>query len=223
MAAVLADVARLGGYATVVPAVEGAPVARVYGDGPELGRRLAQVRATLHCDERVAASLAQQGFAASLVTPPFAAAVVHGVLPLLGPDELHWRETGSGPWRQSCAGPRGRLVTGEDDAVAALAGALLDPHLHPLVAAVRARASVSPTVLWGNAASAVAAAGRLVAAEWPEHAGRAAAVVRGLLATGPFAGTGEFRGRAYRRRSCCLFHRAPGGGLCGDCVLQPRL
>lgn len=222
VAAALADAARLGGYATVVPDVAGAPVSRVYADGPELGRRTAQVRAALHCDERVAASLAQQGFAASLVTPPIAAAVVHGVLPLLGPDELHWRETTSGPWRQSCAGPRGRLVTGQDDAVAALAGALVDPHLHPLVAAVRARASVSPTVLWGNAASAVAAAGRLVAAEWPEHADRAAAVVRGLLASGPFAGTGEFRGRAYRRRSCCLFHRAPGGGLCGDCVLQPR-
>ena len=222
VAAALADAARLGGYATVVPDVAGTPVARVYADGSELGRRTAQVRAALHCDERVAASLAQQGFAASLVTPPFAAAVVHGVLPLLDPDALHWRETASGPWRQSCAPPRGRVVTGEDDAVAALAGALFDPHLHPLVAAVRARASVSPTVLWGNAASAVAAAGRLVAAQWPEHAGRAGAVVRGLLATGPFAGTGEFRARAYRRRSCCLFHRAPGGGLCGDCVLLAR-
>ncbi len=61
VAAALADAARLGGYATVVPDVAGAPVSRVYADGPELDRRSAQVRAALHCDERVAASLAQQG------------------------------------------------------------------------------------------------------------------------------------------------------------------
>ncbi|MGG7569367.1 (2Fe-2S)-binding protein [Streptomyces sirii] len=25
---------------------------------------------------------------------------------------------------------------------------------------------------------------------------------------------------AFSRRSCCLYYRAPGGGLCGDCVLR---
>ncbi|MGW5694872.1 (2Fe-2S)-binding protein, partial [Streptomyces asiaticus] len=24
----------------------------------------------------------------------------------------------------------------------------------------------------------------------------------------------------YRRRTCCLYYRVPGGGLCGDCVLR---
>ena len=27
---------------------------------------------------------------------------------------------------------------------------------------------------------------------------------------------------AFRRRSCCLYVRAPGGGTCGDCVLAGR-
>jgi ferric iron reductase protein FhuF len=228
VAGALADVARLGGYATVLPDVTGVPVARLHGPGALLGRRIARVRSALACDDRVAASIAFQGFAASLVTPPLATAVVHGLVPALPPDALHWEPTGSGPWRQSCANPAGRPVPGTEEAAAALAEALVEPHLAPLVAAVRARTSVSARVLWGNAASAVAGAKRLVAVEWPEHAGRAADVAAGLLETGPFAGLGEFRpprppdhGWTYRRRTCCLIHRAPAGGLCGDCVLLP--
>ncbi|MGH3410268.1 MAG: (2Fe-2S)-binding protein [Streptosporangiaceae bacterium] len=29
--------------------------------------------------------------------------------------------------------------------------------------------------------------------------------------------TGE--GLGFRRHSCCLYYRLPGGGLCGDCAL----
>ncbi|MFD2121439.1 (2Fe-2S)-binding protein [Streptomyces cirratus] len=29
-------------------------------------------------------------------------------------------------------------------------------------------------------------------------------------------------GVAFTRRSCCLYYRVPGGGLCGDCVLRTR-
>ncbi|MGI5249917.1 (2Fe-2S)-binding protein [Actinacidiphila glaucinigra] len=35
----------------------------------------------------------------------------------------------------------------------------------------------------------------------------------GLRLTGPGA-------PAYVRRSCCLYYRVPGGGLCGDCALR---
>jgi ferric iron reductase protein FhuF len=44
-----------------------------------------------------------------------------------------------------------------------------------------------------------------------------------LLRTGPLAGTGTlaYRGGrpAFRRRSCCLYYRVPGGALCADCGL----
>ncbi|MGB3523980.1 MAG: (2Fe-2S)-binding protein, partial [Mycobacterium sp.] len=29
-------------------------------------------------------------------------------------------------------------------------------------------------------------------------------------------------GTDYRRASCCLFYRTPGGGLCGDCALTHK-
>ena len=43
----------------------------------------------------------------------------------------------------------------------------------------------------------------------------------------PLAGLGEFveepshpTGVGFARRTCCLFYRVPGGGTCGDCVLN---
>jgi hypothetical protein len=56
--------------------------------------------------------------------------------------------------------------------------------------------------------------------------------VAGRLLAGPsglLAGTGELRPPrppdrdwSFRRRSCCLYYRVPGGELCGDCVLSHR-
>ncbi|WP_068795984.1 (2Fe-2S)-binding protein [Pseudonocardia sp. HH130630-07] len=41
-------------------------------------------------------------------------------------------------------------------------------------------------------------------------------------ATGAVRRTGAAgSGWSFRRRSCCLYVRVPGGGLCGDCVLAP--
>jgi ferric iron reductase protein FhuF len=79
---------------------------------------------------------------------------------------------------------------------------------------------VSARILRGNATSAVVAAGRQVARSRPEAAGRAESVVRGLLEAEPMSDTGSLSaGWAFRRRSCCLYYRLPGGGTCGDCVL----
>ncbi len=223
----LADVARLGVYAAVGTGCEGVPVGEIYAGGPVLDDRIGHVACVLDCTDRVAASIAFQGLAALLVTPPLAAVTVHGVLPVLTPRTLRWVPSTAGPWRQTCTDPAGIPVPDLPAAAAALAGALLEPHLAPLVATVRARVSVSPRVLWGNAASAMAGARRMVAATWPEHAGRAAAVAAGVLGTGAWAGSGELRPPrppdrdwTYHRRSCCLFHRTPAGGLCGDCVLR---
>jgi hypothetical protein len=217
---VLADVAGLGAYFTVrtqrPPAAHPPwrPVRELLTDPRPLADRVAATAAALGSDRRVAASIAFQGLAAQLVSAPIAAVAVHGVLPALGPDELHWRPAASGPWPLCC--PEPALLPPAD-----LPALLLDAHLVPLAAAVRRLVPVSERVLFGNAASAVVTAGTLVGAARPAAAVRTAAVVGRLLAAGPLRGTGAFDARGtFRRRSCCLYHRVPGGGICGDCVLH---
>ncbi|MDN5748539.1 MAG: (2Fe-2S)-binding protein [Pseudonocardia sp.] len=233
VAAVLADVAQLGPFFTVAtgssPAVDARPVGGLYaGRDDALAERIGHVRRVLGPDDpvtahRVAASITFQGLAALLVSAPYAAVVVHGVLPELTERTLHWTPSAPSPWPLWCPEP-----TAAPDP-AALADALVDGHLAPLVAAVRVQVAVSERILWGNAASAVAAAKRLVAQRWPASADRAARVAQRLLDTGPLAGAGELlparlpdRVWTFRRRSCCLYYRTHDGGLCGDCVLHHR-
>jgi hypothetical protein len=225
--ALLADVARIGPFFAVAtgPAPAGGGWVPVRALGPGDGAwadRVAAVAAALDTDARVAASIAFQGVAAQLVAPLYAAVVLHGALPAPGvdgiADALRWRPGGAGPWLW-WAGP-GRVVACSGDAL----GDVLVGLLAPLVAAVRP--AVGERVAWGNAASALASARRLVSAARPEAAARAERVARGLLATAPWAATAELlpaeppdRSWTFRRRTCCLYHRVPGGGLCGDCAL----
>jgi ferric iron reductase protein FhuF len=58
---------------------------------------------------------------------------------------------------------------------------------------------------------------------------RATAVAERLLDAAPLARTVALRapeppdvGWTFRRRSCCLYYRVPGGAVCGDCVLHER-
>jgi hypothetical protein len=245
--ALLADVARIGPFFTVAtgpaPAGGGWVTLRALAtpmDAAEPGAeadpvrvRIAAVGAALGTDRRVAASTAFQGLAAQVVSPLFAAVAVHGVLPVpaapgaVSADgiarALHWRPGGAGPWLWWAGA--GAVVPGSADLLADVLTGLLTP----LVAAVRARASVSPRVLWGDAASAVAAARRVVSAARPGSAGRATAVAGRLLAAPPLAATAALGAPeppdatwTFRRRSCCLYYRVPGGGVCGDCVLGDR-
>jgi hypothetical protein len=232
--AVLADVAALGPFFTVhtgpVPADGGwRPMAELHADPEPLRARIAYVRRALDSDDRVAASITFQGLAALVVSAPFAAVVLHGVLPRLGARALYWREAEPGPWSLGCPEPAGDAVPDVVAGADALTRQLVEPHLRPLIAAVRARVPISERLLWGSAASALASAKRLVAGERPAAAGRAARVAERLLSAGPLAGTGELlppsppdRDWSFRRRSCCLYYRVPGGGLCDDCVLTRR-
>ncbi|MBW0135618.1 IucA/IucC family C-terminal-domain containing protein [Pseudonocardia abyssalis] len=228
--AVLADVGRLSPFFLVGtdPAAAAEPGWRplrdLYTDPRPLRDRIAHVRRALDSDDRVAASITFQGLAALVLSPSLAAVAVHGVLPHLGPDVLHWRPAEAGPWALWCPDPSGEVVA---DGADALAGALFDGHLGPLIAAVRAQVPISERLLWGSVASSVAAGKRLIGVERPEIADRAARIAERLLDTGPLAGTGERRaptgpdhGWSFRRRSCCLFYRVRDGGLCGDCVLN---
>jgi hypothetical protein len=219
--------------------------------GDPLAARIAAVQTALRTDARVAASTAFQGLAAQLVAPLFAAVAVCGALPaaadsaswkpvaLTDPvstttrdheagaglaDALHWRPGGAGPWLWWSGA--GRVVPRRE---AEVLGNVLRGVLAPLAAAVRARVPVAERVLWGNAASAVASARRLVVAARPDVLERATALAEGLLVAPPLARTGDLRAPeppdvrwTFRRRSCCLYYRVPGGGICDDCVLRDR-
>lgn len=235
VSAVLDLVARFGPFFTVRTGRAQAadptwrPWCDLWDEPAPLADRIGHVRRALGCDTRVAASIAFQGLAASAVSAPFAAAVAHGVVPLFGPESLHWRPSASGPWALWCPDPAGAAVAAAAGAARTLAEVVVTPLLEPLVAAVRTHAPVSPRVLRGNAASAVASAKRLVVAARPDLAGPAAATAALLLGRGPLDGAGRLlrpagpdRVWSFRRRSCCLYYRAPGGGLCEDCVLHDR-
>ena len=118
-----------------------------------------------------------------------------------------------------------------------LARELAGTHLEPLYAAVAARVSVSERVLRGNVVSAIGGAARVLEAsrraDRPSFLALLDALVghpalRGSL---PEGATGRLLRLddadpdtewAFRRRSCCLYVRVPGGGACGDCVLADR-
>lgn len=206
------------------------PLHELYTDPEPLARRIDQVAEALgiaeravssRADRRVAASIAYQGLAARLVSPVLAAAAVHRLVPRWSPDSLHWRPAVVGPWPLWESAEQAAEYAGEPDELPkAVAEVLVEPHLEALAAAIRAAAGVAVRTLRGNAASAVVAAGRLVAAARPLAAGTAHQVVAGLLEDGALAGSGTLRRDwSFRRASCCLYYRVPGGGTCGDCVL----
>ena len=218
------------------------PIRALAEPGDPLADRIAAVGTALGTDGRVAASIAFQGFAAQVVAPLFAAVAVHGVLPeaprrrddpamgrvfaeasprpCTGAPVVPARGCGGRATRAgSCRAPNRRDF------------GRCSPACSPRWSSPSGHACrSSERVLWGNVASAVASARQLVAAGRPDAAPRAAEVARHLLATPPLAATATLRapdapdvGWSFRRRSCCLFHRVPGGGLCGDCVLRgPR-
>ena len=194
----LADVADLGPFFTVGTGSITAgyrPMIELYTDPEPLRTRIGQVARALDADDRVAASITFQGLAALIVSAPYAAVVLHGMLPGLTARALHWRPVEDGPWALRCRDPVGTAVPDPAAGAAALAELLLEEHLTPLVGAVRA----------------------------------AVPVAERLLAIGPLAGTGRLlrpappdRHWSFRRRSCCLYYRVSGGGLCEDCVLLDR-
>lgn len=189
----------------------------VYGD--VLTFRVRKVAGALRTpEERVAASITQQGLAARLWSVALGCAVLYGRAPDLDPRLLRWDPDGSAPddlWPGEL-----RALPGGD--AATLADAVLHGHLEPLSAALRARHRLAPGLLRGNAGSALAgAAGQLD--RWarahgrPDAAARARALTAELLTHPLLADTGTRTGTAFRRRSCCLYYRVPGGGVCGDC------
>jgi len=197
------------------------PVPDVYGNS--LTFRIHAVAERLQAPElRIAASVAQQALAARLWSAALGCAALYGSVPDLDPRLLHWDAGSAAPddlWLAEV-----RPLPGD---AATLADTVLLGHLEPLNAALVAHHRMSAGLLRGNAASALAGAARELdrwarARGRTEVATRARALTAELLAHPLLADTGTLTGTAFRRRSCCLYYRVPGGGVCGDCCFtQP--
>ncbi len=190
------------------------PVRALYENPVVLAGLVGRVRTRLGAGQwRVAASILFQGHAARLWSVSLGALLRGGLLPELDPDALLWRDQdGSVRLRlDPSEGWRGA------DLGNVLGCSVIGEHLTPLLTAVHRLGPLSARLLWGNAASALLGAARVLD-DGP--VGPARGVDDRLLNHGPLRGTLEVQPEGgHRRRSCCLFYRVPGGGLCGDCAL----
>ncbi|MFF4545690.1 (2Fe-2S)-binding protein [Streptomyces sp. NPDC001406] len=171
-------------------------------------------------ESRVAASIAHQALAARLWSPALGCAALYGRLPDLDPHLLRWDPAAVAPDDLWLTEPGS--LTGNPGDAATLAAAVLRGHLEPLGEALRARYGLAAGLLWGNAGSALAGAARELD-RWARGNGRGdvadrARTLTAELFTHPLlTDTGTLTGTSFRRRSCCLYYRVPGGGVCGDC------
>ncbi|HXW45531.1 MAG TPA: (2Fe-2S)-binding protein, partial [Streptosporangiaceae bacterium] len=128
------------------------------------------------------------------------------------------------PVRLALARPAGWLLTSAAE-LAPVSASVAVPELATLAAGLRPR--LAGGLVRGNSASAMVAALKVLAMAHPELTAAASRLARALLQVPGLRGAGtladaddaglQFPG--FRRRSCCLYYRVPGGGLCGDCCL----
>jgi len=230
-AGLLADLAALGPYFAVEVHRPGSPLrppwqslGELTGSPGALAGRIGEVRERLAAaagcpatsvEFRVAASIAQLGLCARLLSPTLGAAAAGRTLPV-DVGQARWVPALGGPFRLSLAEA---AVAAEADTAATTA--LLAGPITQIVRAVEAMA-VSPRVLWGNVASAVNGAAAMIAAARPDLAGPAAETAAAMLASPALVGTFQGRPlRGFRRRNCCLIYRLSPErpAYCGDCVL----
>ena len=225
------DVAALGGFFDLAtgPAEGVDPSWRPFHTftGDVLDQRVDQVVEQLGgVPRRIAASLLSLSVSARLTALVLGAGVLHGVVPRLH-DRVRWRPWSGGPMPLWIERPEPAEGLAEPRDLADLAARELDASLRPLLDAIGARASVSSQVLWGNAASSLGGALRMLLTQRPDSSSEALALAVGILGRPPLAGLGEVvdepshpTGVGFARRTCCLFYRVPGGGTCADCVLN---
>ena len=147
-------------------------------------------------EPRVAASTLFFGFVARLWSVAVGTVATSGRCVRLDPDKLLWRDD-SGL----------QLHIGTPEFGSDPAAEVLDTQIEPLIDAWRD--VVAPGALWGNTASALIGARRVIGDE-------ARPLVDALLQDPRLVHTIDRS--TGRRRSCCLYYRTPSGGVCSDCV-----
>jgi iron complex transport system ATP-binding protein len=206
VAAALASTAVTSPYFTVDDDRTGKPLRSFHDDPDVLAEAVRRVGAHFGAREaRVAASTFQFLVAAGLWSVALGALAHGGVVPDLR--RLRCRIGEDASVRLSLPEPGGWTTGG--DPVPLLLQAVVEEHLKPLHAGLRAGVKVADGLLWGNAAAAVRSALRPLAADLSDLADR-------LLSAPPLHGALAPDGT---RRSCCLFYRTPDGHTCRACPL----
>jgi len=191
------------------------PVSALYQhDTTELSAVVRRVQQRIAAPEtRVAVSILFQGYAARLWSIALGMLVREGKVPDLDPAELLWRDE-HGTVSLHLERPAAWEGAG---ALENLRVQVVERHLVPLITAVHRLGPLSERLLWGDAASALLGAARVLDGG-PD--GPAATLAVPLLDTGPLQKTMQRQlDGTHRRRSCCLYYRIPGTGNCGDCAL----
>jgi iron complex transport system ATP-binding protein len=215
-AALLAELSDVSPYFAVGtgPLDDGwRPVQQLYTDTALLDGIVGRVRARIDASEqRVAASTFFLGFAARLWSIGLGALAGHRLLPDLAPEHLLFREADGGISLHI----ENPVAWQGDDLEPVLADMVFAWHVAPLSAALRRLGPISDKLLRGNAASALLGAARVF--DRDATAGAGWQLARRLCADERLSDAILFNEASYRRTSCCLYYRTPGGGLCGDCV-----
>jgi ferric iron reductase protein FhuF len=192
------------------------PATAYYTDGFPAGAKARLPEA----EPRVAASIAQQAYAARLWSPVLGAGLLAGIVPDLTRLQARDHQPPS-PLELALPEPGGWLAS-DPDTLAELAYRVVVPsHLEPLAQALSGE--VADGLLWGNVASALTGALGVLISTHPALRGPTTTLATTLLARGRLTDTGQLgvtnAALGFRRRSCCLYYRLPGGALCADCAL----
>jgi ferric iron reductase protein FhuF len=237
-AAALRAASAFGPFFAVQQAVEDGdwlPLRTLRDDPEQRSERVATTRRLLgqRCelppeaiDVRAAASIYFLGLAARLVSPALGTAVATGTVPQLALEDVWWQRTPGGPIPIALTSTRLREGTTPGDLADLVYADVVSTTVEPLAAAVQRQFRLSPQVVWGNVASAIAGGAKMIGVARPELASPALQLAHHLLSTGLLTGAGRYvqadGGREFIRNNCCLFYRVPGSGLCADCVLVRR-
>ncbi len=219
----LSQVSSYGGFFALNVGGDAAgwhPVGQSYADG-----FLDLIEATVQrygtTELRVGASLVHLGHAACLWSPVLACALGHGVVPDLA-DLQRADDRAQLRMPEPVGEPVGEPVDSPSPDL--LYRVVVQDHMEPLAAGLPVK--LAPGLLSGNIASALVGAARALLSVRPDLRESIIGITNSLLDTGELAGSGVITSGdlAFRRRSCCLFYRIPGGSLCGDCALdEPSL
>ena len=198
-------------------------------DPDVLAERVAAARELLAERSRVGLDEIEERATASIVFLGLAARLVSPAVRLQPCSPGGSRTCGSTP----CGGSRSSAAHGRwpesvtdgsptGDLADDLDTRILQPIVGRVLEAFGRTFAVSPQVLWGNVASSLAGALTMLRTARPNRAEAATQLVGRLLDHGMLAGAGDLdpAGPSFVRRSCCLFYRVPGAGICGDCVLD---
>ncbi len=218
---------RLGGYFALTPRDDADAAELAQLAAPETTRWFvaatrAAIAASMAVDVesipvRVAASSFLLGVAARLLSPLVGSALCHQRIPILLPDNVFYRVGGHHPDFRTTVDELRDIEdpTAAGAAICALLPDLFDSLHHTL----RAVTGLPTRVAVGNLTSAANGAVTVLAMTRPDLEAAGRDLVAALIRHAPLRDTGDFGRGTFTRHSCCLFYQAPGGGLCGDCVL----